>query len=142
MTHVVISRADAFANGQRRYFTGVECKRGHLAQRFVSTGACVECQARHSIDSYKAKNTAQGKFVYPLRDARDHAAAWAYCQALDAARGYVPAMPPTTPPAATPEEISAHIAATRRERFGPEPQPERGLDPAMAEQLRKHGMLK
>ena len=26
-----------------RYFTGRPCKRGHIAERYVSTGACVAC---------------------------------------------------------------------------------------------------
>ena len=39
----IISRAKAKAAGLKRYFTGKPCKRGHLAQRYVSVGECLEC---------------------------------------------------------------------------------------------------
>lgn len=29
--------------GERFYFTGVPCKRGHVSQRYASTGGCMEC---------------------------------------------------------------------------------------------------
>lgn len=31
------------AENPRRYFTGKPCKWGHIAERFVSSGTCVEC---------------------------------------------------------------------------------------------------
>lgn len=42
---VIISRDDAYRAGKTRYFTGKPCKNGHLAQRYTSTGGCVECLA-------------------------------------------------------------------------------------------------
>lgn len=33
------------------YFTGRPCKRGHLAERFVSCGICVECNRLHAAQS-------------------------------------------------------------------------------------------
>lgn len=39
----IISRAEAKARGMRHYFTGKSCCRGHIAKRFVSIQACVEC---------------------------------------------------------------------------------------------------
>jgi hypothetical protein len=38
----IIGRAQAKALGLKRYFTGKPCKRGHVAERFVS-GPCLEC---------------------------------------------------------------------------------------------------
>lgn len=39
----VIARDNARALGLRRYFTGRVCKRGHLAERYVINGGCVDC---------------------------------------------------------------------------------------------------
>jgi hypothetical protein len=39
----VISHKDAKAAGLKRYFTGKPCKRGHVAERFVSSADCTEC---------------------------------------------------------------------------------------------------
>jgi hypothetical protein len=44
-----VTRAEAKAAGEPLFFTGMECRRGHLAQRYVAQGLCVEC----------AKNAAQ-----------------------------------------------------------------------------------
>lgn len=70
----VISRANAKELGLRRYFTGEPCRHGHLSERYVACGRCVECDR---IASKKAT----------LRRSR---------QAAPAA----PAQPPTQPLAA------------------------------------------
>lgn len=36
-------RRDAAIMGLSKYFTGTVCNRGHLSERYVSTGQCVEC---------------------------------------------------------------------------------------------------
>jgi hypothetical protein len=38
-----VSRDEAKALGLKRYFTGVPCKRGHIAERSVRSGRCLEC---------------------------------------------------------------------------------------------------
>lgn len=38
-----IEREIAKASGSQTYITGKYCKRGHMAERFVSTYTCVEC---------------------------------------------------------------------------------------------------
>jgi hypothetical protein len=43
MDLVIISRDQAFREGKRRFYTGKPCKQGHIAPRYVSTGACTEC---------------------------------------------------------------------------------------------------
>jgi hypothetical protein len=42
------SREEAKARGLDRYFTGVPCKHGHIAPRYVSTNNCLPCQAEHA----------------------------------------------------------------------------------------------
>lgn len=39
----IITRTDAKDLGLKRYFTGSPCRRGHIAQRFIGSGRCVEC---------------------------------------------------------------------------------------------------
>jgi 5-methylcytosine-specific restriction endonuclease McrA len=43
MADEIIPRADAKAQGLKRYFTGEPCKNGHIAERSVSQGTCVAC---------------------------------------------------------------------------------------------------
>lgn len=35
--------AEARANGAKTYFTGAPCKHGHIAERQISNGTCVDC---------------------------------------------------------------------------------------------------
>jgi 5-methylcytosine-specific restriction endonuclease McrA len=53
----IISREEAKALGLRVYFTGVACKRGHVAERYVSNGKCVECK-RGCAKKWRAANAA------------------------------------------------------------------------------------
>lgn len=39
----VITKSEAMSRGLERYFTGIPCKRGHLSERAVSHGHCLEC---------------------------------------------------------------------------------------------------
>ncbi len=56
MADKIITRADAKANGLRRYFTGTACRRGHIAQRQTSGGSCCEC----SREGLERKRRARG----------------------------------------------------------------------------------
>lgn len=40
----VMSCPEAKAKGLKRYFTGRPCKNGHVAERLVSNGVCLDCQ--------------------------------------------------------------------------------------------------
>lgn len=40
---VVVDRETAHAQGRTRFYTGVICKRGHDAERFVANGGCCAC---------------------------------------------------------------------------------------------------
>jgi hypothetical protein len=44
----ILTRKDAKRLGLKRYFTGRPCRRGHIAERYVSTKTCVECSALQS----------------------------------------------------------------------------------------------
>jgi 5-methylcytosine-specific restriction endonuclease McrA len=46
----IISRDEASAQGLKRFFTGEPCYRGHVAERYVKTRACVAC----ALENYKA----------------------------------------------------------------------------------------
>ncbi len=39
----IITRAEAKAQGKNKYFTGVKCRNGHLAERYVQSSTCEEC---------------------------------------------------------------------------------------------------
>ena len=54
----MISRTEAIKAGLKRFYTGVECIHGHLSERMVSTGACVECQ---KIGKKKFRDSKKGK---------------------------------------------------------------------------------
>ncbi|QJB21871.1 endonuclease VII [Xanthomonas phage FoX2] len=76
----VISRAEAKAQGLKRYFTGKPCKRGHVVERLVS-GDCVECIRARTAAWYAANperaraNTAAWRAANTERH-RAYAAAW------------------------------------------------------------------
>lgn len=57
MAAPIISYAAAKAAGLKRYFTGESCKHGHVAERFVSNCACVECSKVRTL-SWSNNNTA------------------------------------------------------------------------------------
>jgi hypothetical protein len=42
----IITRADALSKGLRTFWTAEPCKRGHVAERYVSDRGCVECKRR------------------------------------------------------------------------------------------------
>lgn len=54
-TDVIITCTDAREAGSKRYFTGVACKHGHTAERYVSNSICVVCMR----DIVKAKTKAK-----------------------------------------------------------------------------------
>jgi 5-methylcytosine-specific restriction endonuclease McrA len=44
MADAITTRAEARTQGRKRYFTGKACKRGHVAERYVSNLECVVCK--------------------------------------------------------------------------------------------------
>jgi hypothetical protein len=47
-TPIVLSKSQAAMSGLSRFYTGKECRQGHLAERYVSNGQCVICNAKKS----------------------------------------------------------------------------------------------
>jgi recombination endonuclease VII len=45
----IISKADARALGRKRFFDGISCKAGHVSERHVASGQCIECSNRRRI---------------------------------------------------------------------------------------------
>lgn len=54
------NRAEAKAQGAKRFFTGDSCKRGHVAERKACDGTCVECAKMLDL-KWKAENPARFK---------------------------------------------------------------------------------
>ena len=57
------ARQQAIQNGEKTYFHGIPCKRGHIAPRQTSNGMCMECcrekNATEKLKSYKKKHKEQ-----------------------------------------------------------------------------------
>jgi hypothetical protein len=120
------SRLIAASLGQTRYSTGRPCRNGHMADRYTSTGNCTECLRANNRDvasalrQAKLPDAAGGRlFSYRLHP-DDHAAALAFCQALDLQRGRSPQVAPAVaavdvPPMAEAGgfPLPAWLAATR-----------------------------
>jgi len=53
----IITRAEAKEKGLKRYFTGKPCKHGHISERMVNNGGCLECdrlrKSTCEYDNYK-----------------------------------------------------------------------------------------
>lgn len=74
----IISRADAHKKGLQHFFTGKPCKRNHLRERSVKTGACLDClahYARQYTAKYRAKSNADasGMVEHSVRIHAEHA---------------------------------------------------------------------
>lgn len=62
----LITREDAHAAGLVRFFTGRPCRRGHVAVRFVSNGACTACLSYKRMPGADAPNMARPPTGYPF----------------------------------------------------------------------------
>lgn len=50
---IIIGRSEALSKGLKRYFTGLSCKNGHIAERAVSNFTCLECQKERAQKDYQ-----------------------------------------------------------------------------------------
>jgi len=71
----IITRAEAKASGQQRYFTGRPCKHGHVSERTTVDGQCTECcmlkmRARRTISKAAAAVEATRKFETKVAEAK------------------------------------------------------------------------
>jgi 5-methylcytosine-specific restriction endonuclease McrA len=51
----ILNRLEAISKGLNRYFTGVACKRGHVAERQTYDHKCVECR-KQDVKKYQRSN--------------------------------------------------------------------------------------
>jgi|SRR3954465_11028517 len=68
----IISRAEAKAAGMKRYFTGLACRHGHVAERQVDSCICLECN-RQRVEAHRASNPDRDVVI----QAEYHSAYWA-----------------------------------------------------------------
>jgi hypothetical protein len=54
----VITRGQAIAAGLPRFFTGLACEAGHICERYVAGGRCVQCKAIKQ-QQYRAANAGR-----------------------------------------------------------------------------------
>lgn len=66
----IIKRKDAIRRGMVRYFTGKQCKHGHIDERYVVDGNCVTCR-RNSFR--KKSSTPEWRAAQSVRDRKRHA---------------------------------------------------------------------
>ncbi|QJB21902.1 glycolate dehydrogenase [Xanthomonas phage FoX3] len=108
----IISKAEAKAQGLKRYFTGKPCPNGHVVERQVSGGGCVECTRANAAAWYAANadrhraNAAAWRAENPERQ-RANVAAWRAANP-ERKRANVAAWR-----AANPEKASAHWSNRR-----------------------------
>jgi hypothetical protein len=131
-----MNRHEALIAGLTTYNTGRPCAKGHTADRYASTGNCLECLRQSRLDAQRLRNSVRAArgpdsalFAYPLHPA-DHAAALAYCQALDLQRGREARAEPvatvaaaSSAPPAYDADTAREIARRRAEAMGPAPTP-------------------
>jgi len=58
----IILRSEAIISGQKRFFTGEPCIRGHVAERTISSGVCLKCSAEKSA-SYRKKDPEKARAI-------------------------------------------------------------------------------
>lgn len=78
----IISRLEAAKLGLKKFYTGKPCRHGHMAERYVSTQACLAClRGMDAIDVVKLTF-----MVHP----KDEATVREYVEAVAAARTLTP----------------------------------------------------
>ncbi len=86
---IVIKRDMAAANGLKKYYTGVPCSRGHDAERYINTGACIKCIAEYAKQRAKRINIIRNSGIIRVPITAHHediAAIEAYAAMLIEAR--------------------------------------------------------
>lgn len=53
----IISRQEAITQGLKRYYTGKPCKHGHVAERHIRNGGCLECDRLREPEKAKRYRT-------------------------------------------------------------------------------------
>lgn len=116
--HRIITRTEAIELGLKKFYTGKECKNGHLAMRYTVSGTCEKCIALHHgktqalIAAKAARTTITFKDMHP----DDIATLQATAQALVAARQLSEGAPTTLQTSAP--EVSSRVDMIRRQLYG------------------------
>lgn len=63
---VIVPRCEAMEHNLTRYFTGKPCVRGHVAERYVTSGICLECHRLHNRGLLHAVPLINGRTQRPL----------------------------------------------------------------------------
>lgn len=64
----IITRAEAKAAGLKKYFINTPCPNGHVSERFVSGGQCVECNLDRRIKHYEKNRDRELSAVKAWQD--------------------------------------------------------------------------
>jgi len=77
-TPIVISRKDAQAQGLKRYYTGIPCKRGHLSERYASSGDCITCALEKAAiwANNNPEKAARNKETWAVQNREKAEASW------------------------------------------------------------------
>ena len=59
----IIGRLEAARAGLKRYYTGEACPHGHVAERFVMSTTCVECNRARSTASMRKHRAKLKKLI-------------------------------------------------------------------------------
>ncbi len=54
---LIVSKQAAKQMGRYKYFTGKECPHGHLAEKYVNNGECIECRKNKNREFYRVLRT-------------------------------------------------------------------------------------
>ena len=145
---LIKTRREAAEAGESKYYTGRPCKNGHDGMRYTASGICCACNSLGAKKYVARLNTgktsrAVGSFIHHLHP-DDHAAARAYCQALDLQRGRTPWSPQAVeaPSQTFTPALLAEIEARRLREFGaPLVEQSRTMSSEMLAQLKAAGLV-
>lgn len=65
-----VSRTDASVSGEQFYVPTRRCKRGHMSERYVSSGICRDCNREHAIEYRKAHPEKRQGIAWLIGQAR------------------------------------------------------------------------
>lgn len=82
----IIGRRAAHEKGLAHYYTGNACKYGHVAQRLVASGACLQCARQYSRTYARVQNGATLRVMFENVHPEDAAVLRDTFAALQAAR--------------------------------------------------------
>jgi hypothetical protein len=54
----IIGRDEARSLGLKRFFTGKPCKRGHIAERYIGSGRCLQCDRTQTRECARRRRAA------------------------------------------------------------------------------------